>query len=130
MFLDGDDTLHLQALERLVAALDEHRVAAAAFGTLVRTLADGSLYPGQKALARHRYPTGDVLARMVEENFLANGGHVLVRTEAARAVGGFDVSLRTSEVWEFWCRLATFGEFFFIGTEPELSGCAPAAPPR
>ena len=120
MFLDGDDVLHPQALERLVTALDEHPEAAAAFGTLVKILPDGSLYPGQKPLARHRYPTGDVLARMVEENFLANGGHVLVRTTAARAVGGFDASLRLSEDWEFWCRLAAVGEFFFIGTEPEV----------
>ncbi len=120
MFLDGDDRLHPQALERLVAALDGHPEAAVAFGTLVKILADGSVYPGQKPLARHRYPTGNVLARMIEENFLANGGHVLVRTAAARAVGGFDISLRLSEDWEFWCRLAAFGEFFFIGTEPEV----------
>ena len=120
MFLDGDDRLHPLALERLVAALDRHPEAAAAFGTFVKVLADGSLFPEQKSLARHRYPTGDVLARMVEENFLANGGHVLLRTAAAREVGGFDISLRLSEDWEFWCRLAAFGEFFFIGTEPEV----------
>ena len=120
MFLDGDDRLHPQALERLAAALDGHPEASAAFGTLVKILADGSLYPGQKPLARHHYPSGDVLARIVEENFLANGGHVLVRTAAARAVGGFDASLRLSEDWEFWCRLAASGEFFFIGTAPEV----------
>ncbi|MGI4798693.1 MAG: glycosyltransferase family 2 protein [Janthinobacterium lividum] len=120
MFLDGDDLLHPQALGRLVASLDAHPAAAATFGTLVKILQDGRLFPGQKALAHHRYPSGNVLAQMIEENFLANGGHVLVRTAAARTVGGFDEALRLSEDWEFWCRLAASGEFIFIGNEPEV----------
>ncbi|MGI4807551.1 MAG: glycosyltransferase family 2 protein, partial [Janthinobacterium lividum] len=120
MFLDGDDILHPQALQRLVASFQEHPKAAATFGTLIKILQDGRLFPGQKALARHRYPSGDVLALMIEENFLANGGHVLVRTAAARTVGGFDTSLRLSEDWEFWCRLAAIGAFVFIGNEPEV----------
>lgn len=120
MFLDGDDILHPQALQRLVAMFDLHPEAAATFGTLVKVLENGSLFPGQKALAQHRYPSGDVLARIIEENFLANGGHVLVRTAAARTVGGFDTSLRLSEDWEFWCRLAAVGKFVFIGNEPEV----------
>ena len=120
MFLDGDDLLHPDALGRLTAALLAHGNAVAAFGTLAKVLADGSPYPGQKPLALHTYPSGDVLARMIADNFLANGGHVLVRTEAARAAGGFDTGLRLSEDWEFWCRLAARGEFFFIGPTPEV----------
>ena len=120
MFLDGDDLLHPTALERLLGALEQHRGAVAAFGTFVKLLADGTPYPQQKPISRHRYPSGDVLSRMIEENFLANGGHVLVRTEVARQIGGFDARLRLSEDWEFWCRLAAMGEFFFIGTVPEV----------
>ncbi len=120
MFLDGDDLLHPTALERLFGALEGHHRAVAAFGTLVKLLANGALYPQQKPLSRHQYPSGDVLLRMIEENFLANGGHVLIRTEVARRVGGFDVRLRLSEDWEFWCRLAAAGEFLFIGTVPEV----------
>ncbi len=120
MFLDGDDMLHPEALARLSAALARDRAAVAAFGTLLKVLANGDPYPGQKPLAQHTYPTGDVLSAMIEENFLANGGHVLVRTDAARAVGGFDPKLRLSEDWEFWCRLAANGPFAFIGPTPEV----------
>jgi len=120
MFLDGDDLLHPTALERLLSALDGHHGAVAAFGAFVKLLANGAPYPQQKPLSQHRYPSGDVLSRMIEENFLANGGHVLVRTEAARQVGGFDSRLRLSEDWEFWCRLAAAGEFLFIGAVPEV----------
>jgi glycosyltransferase involved in cell wall biosynthesis len=120
MFLDGDDLLHPTALERLLGALEGHRGAVAAFGTFIKLLANGAPYPQQKPLSQHRYPSGDVLSRMLEENFLANGGHVLVRTAVAQQVGGFDVRLRLSEDWEFWCRLAAAGEFLFIGTMPEV----------
>lgn len=106
MFLDGDDLLHPAAV--------------AAFGTFLKILPGGAPYPGQKPLAQHHYPDGDVLEPMLRGNFLANGGHVLIRTEVARRLGGFDASLRLSEDWEFWCRLAAEGEFAFIGNEPEV----------
>ncbi|MGI4800440.1 MAG: glycosyltransferase family 2 protein [Janthinobacterium lividum] len=120
MFLDGDDLLHPTALARLDAALRDHAGAVAAFGSFVKLLADGTPYPQQKPLAQHRYPSGDVLLPMIRENFLANGGHVLVRTDAAQRIGGFDVALRLSEDWEFWCRLAAQGTFQFIGPVPEV----------
>lgn len=120
LFLDGDDLLHPTALARLGAALRDQPQAVAAFGSFVKLLADGTPYPQQKPLAQHRYPSGDVLLPMIRENFLANGGHVLVRTEAARRIGGFDMRLRLSEDWEFWCRLAAQGTFHFIGPVPEV----------
>lgn len=120
MFLDGDDVLNPTAFARLAAMLDARETAVAAFGTFLKILPGGALYPGQKPLALHRYPDGDVLEPMLRENFLANGGHVLIRTEVARRLGGFDTRLRLSEDWEFWCRLAAQGEFAFIGTEPEV----------
>lgn len=120
MFLDGDDLLHPRALERLGAALAERPAAVAAFGTFLKILPSGAPYPGQKPLARHRYPDGDVLPALLRGNFFANGGHVLLRTEVARRIGGFDPAIRLSEDWEFWCRLAAEGPFAFIGAEPEV----------
>lgn len=120
MFLDGDDILHPQALDRLARALDARPKAVAAYGTFTKILPSGAPYPGQKPLAQHVYPDGDVLEPMLHENFLANGGHMLIRTEVARRLGGFDGAIRLSEDWEFWCRLAAEGEFAFVGNEPEI----------
>lgn len=120
MFLDGDDILHPQALDRLAHALDTRPAAVAAFGTFTKILPNGAPYPGQKPLDRHVYPDGDVLETMLHGNFLANGGHMLIRTEAARRLGGFDAAIRLSEDWEFWCRLAAEGEFAFVGNAPEI----------
>ena len=119
MFLDADDFLHPTALARLTSSLAQTPSAAAAFGSFRKVLADGSPYPGEKPLGRVVYPSGEILEAMLQNNFLANGGHVLVRTEAARRVGGFDERLRLSEDWEFWCRLALEGPFAYIGAEPE-----------
>ena len=120
MFLDGDDVLNPTAFARLAATLDTRDAAVAAFGTFLKILPGGAPYPDQKPLAQHRYPDGDVLEPMLRGNFLANGGHVLIRTAVARKLGGFDTQLRLSEDWEFWCRLAAEGDFAFIGTEPEV----------
>jgi glycosyltransferase involved in cell wall biosynthesis len=121
LFLDGDDLLHPEALRRLSAHLDAQAQAVAAYGTLWQIFEDGSPYP-QKPLHRREgyYPSGDVLERVIRENFLQMG-MIMVRTETARELGGFQTDLRLGEDWEFWCRLAARGEFAFIGAAPEVS---------
>lgn len=119
LFLDADDRLHPRAVERLTAVLDRAPDAVAAFGSVVKILAEGRIQPGQKPLARHRYPTGDVLEAMLDWGFL-NVGQILIRTEAARRAGGFREGLRLSEDWEFLCRLACQGGFDFAGPQPNV----------
>lgn len=120
MFLDGDDILQPQALERLLAGFVAAPAAVAAFGALRKILVDGTPFLGEKPLERANYPSGDVFERMLQENFLANGGQALVRTAVAQKLGGFDESLKLSEDWEFWCRLALHGEFHYVGAPPEV----------
>lgn len=121
LFLDADDVLEPDALDRLQSGFSTCYNAVASFGRFTKILPDGSAYPGQTDAGSARYPNGDVLRPMLKQNFLANGGHVLVRTEVARRVGGFDPSLRLSEDWEFWCRLAAQGPFVFISGAPVMS---------
>lgn len=120
LFLDADDLLEASALDRLARALRANLDAAASYGPFRKILADGSPYPGEKPLEALRYPSGDVLEAMLRENFIANGGHVLVRRAAATQAGGFDERLRLSEDWEFWCRLALQGPFLYIGSAREV----------
>jgi glycosyltransferase involved in cell wall biosynthesis len=120
IFVDGDDLLHPQALERLAAALRQHPDAVASYGTFIKVRENGDRQPGQKPLERQRYPSGEVLARVIEQAIFANGGHVLLRRDVALAIGGFDRRLSLSEDWEFLCRAASRGEFVFIGQVPEV----------
>lgn len=118
LFLDADDRLHPDAVERLHAGL-AGSPAVAAFGSMLKILADGRVQPGQKPPARHRHPSGDVLEAMLTWGFL-NVGQVLIRTDAARRAGGFRPELRLSEDWEFLCRLACEGGFRFVDPDPPV----------
>jgi hypothetical protein len=120
LFLDADDFLHREALERLSGALQAHRQAVAAYGTAWVIFEDGRPYP-QKPLQRRAFRSGDLLAELLAGETFLLVGTTLVRSGAARAETGFRTDLRLSEDWEFWCRIAARGEFRFIGAEPEVS---------
>jgi glycosyltransferase involved in cell wall biosynthesis len=120
LFLDGDDLLHPGALERLADALQRDARAVGAYGTFIKIRERGDPQPGQKPLKRQRYPSGDILAPVIEHGIFANGGHVLLRREVAMTIGGFNPKLTLSEDWEFFCRAAAQGDFVFIGQAPEV----------
>jgi glycosyltransferase involved in cell wall biosynthesis len=117
--LDGDDFLHPRALERLTDALEHRPLAIAAYGTFIKVLENNAPQPRQKPLHRYRYPSGDILSRIIEDNILLIGS-VLLRTRVARQAGGFNPRIRLCEDWEFWCRVASHGDFAFIGNVPEV----------
>lgn len=120
LFLDGDDRLHPQALERLSAGLDAHPQAVAAYGSVWAIFEDGTAYP-QKPLHRRRFVSGDMLAPLMRWEIFLPMGCVLARARTARELGGFNTGLRLSEDWEFFCRVAARGPFHFIGAVPEAS---------
>jgi glycosyltransferase involved in cell wall biosynthesis len=101
LFLDADDWLAPDALSRLAAALDASPTAVAASGayTFVGT---GTV---------RTPPSGDILQHLLVRNLFANGGHLLVRSKAICAAGGFLPALAYGEDWEFWVRIALQGRF-------------------
>ncbi|MGE0223818.1 MAG: glycosyltransferase family 2 protein [Acetobacteraceae bacterium] len=107
LFLDADDMLVPDALAALARALVCAPRAVAAVGAYQRVDAAG---------VRPRSPAappacGDMLERLLVVNRYANGGHVLIRADAARAVGRFRSDLAFGEDWEYWVRLALLGPF-------------------
>ena len=74
----------------------------------------------------HRPPSGDILQRLLVRNLFANGGHLLVRSEAIRAAGGFLPGIAYGEDWEFWIRIALRGPFV-AGTRSRAGGVRPPA---
>jgi glycosyltransferase involved in cell wall biosynthesis len=101
LFLDADDWLAPDALSRLAAALDASPNAVAAVGAY-EFVDTGRLRPP---------PSGDLLERLLVRNLFANGGHLLLRAAAVRAVGGFLVGITYGEDWEYWIRIAQHGPF-------------------
>ena len=120
LFLDGDDRLHPRTLERLSACLEASPHAVAAYGSVWAIFEDGTSYP-QKPLERRRFRSGDLLEALLRWETFLSVGCVLMRADRGREIGGFKPELRLSEDWEFFCRLASLGDFEFIGAVPEAS---------
>jgi glycosyltransferase involved in cell wall biosynthesis len=101
LYLDADDLLAPNALSRLVAALDTSPNAVAAVGPYAFVDTGTVRCP----------PSCDILRRLLVGNVFVNGGHLLVRSEAIRSVGGFLPGIAYGEDWEFWIRIALRGPF-------------------
>ncbi len=111
LFLDADDVLHPQALDRFRAALTDPQVVGAVAG-VQRINMEGEELRG--ADNRLLVPQQDQLAALLRKNFIVNGGALAVRTDIARQSGGFDEDLKNGEDWEFWCRVALIGPFVVV----------------
>lgn len=110
LFLDADDVLAPDALARMtrrLAARPRAVAVAGGFAFFPERLARAGVPPR----AFSRMPRGDLLPQLLERNPFANGGHVLVRREAAERAGGFPPGLAYGEDWAFWTHIARFGPF-------------------
>ncbi|MFN2617711.1 MAG: glycosyltransferase family 2 protein [Thermoleophilaceae bacterium] len=108
-FLDSDDLYRPRALERLQTALEAHEGAPFAYGQALaaRRTPEGWAHEGViKPLPRE---LSDPLGSLFARNSVPSGG-ALVRTEAAKAIGGYDPGIAFSEDHAFWLRLAQNGE--------------------
>lgn len=112
LFLDGDDLLTSDALERMTAALDANARAVAAVSLLRKINLTGDPIGGLPDPSR--LPRDNVLHHLVARNFIVNGGAICMRTDAVRAVGGFDPRLKFGEDWDLWCRMAALGTFVML----------------
>jgi len=115
LFLDGDDALFPFALATRVALLAEDTAAAGAYGKTRQVPADVSWR--EEAGARRRAGSSHRVSLVTAGGENPFGIHeVLLRTQAARDLGGFDESIRTGgEDVDFWARALRSG-MEFAGT--------------
>jgi glycosyltransferase involved in cell wall biosynthesis len=109
-FLDADDLLLRDALLRLATTLDRMPDRVACFAHHIRIAEDGAALSTPAALRWKVFPENDTLRHLIAKNFIVCGA-ICIRTEIARAVGGFNPALKLGEDWEFWCRVATIDDF-------------------
>jgi glycosyltransferase involved in cell wall biosynthesis len=109
-FLDADDVLLPDALQRMVATLDDNPDRVACFAHHIRIAEDGTELSRRADLPLKMFPPSDTLRNLVTKNFIVCGA-ICIRTEAARRVRGFNPDLKWGEDWEFWCRLAVLADF-------------------
>ncbi|KWV58680.1 hypothetical protein AS156_33655 [Bradyrhizobium macuxiense] len=104
MFLDSDDWIDAQFLEKMNAALDENPSAIAACCDHCRVMPDG----GQRPRYRNAVVAANPFEAFARSCPVAVHG-VLVKRSAVVGVGGFDANLRTCEEWDLWQRIARTG---------------------
>ena len=109
-FIDADDLWTSDKLEAQYQALQETPNAAVAYSWTNCINQESSF------LRRGYYLSfsGEVYHYLLLTNFLENGSNPLIRHQALKAVGGFDESLKSSEDWEMYLRLAAHYKFVAV----------------
>lgn len=120
LFLDGDDLLTEDSLQRFVGALAVPAAPVAAVAAHAKIDEAGKPIAGEGADSRPAFPAEGAWPGLLSRNVIVNGGTIAMRTDKARAAGGFDPDLRIGEDWEFWVRLALQGDFVSLGRRPSL----------
>lgn len=111
-FLDSDDVVLPGRFARAPAALDGDRALDAVCERFLRA---GGSATGTPVASRER---GGLRARLLGPGPLWHTSSILIRKRSFLDLGGFSESLRTSEDWVLWIKLALAGRVADGGPEP------------
>ncbi len=109
-FIDADDLWTKDKLEKQLAALEANPDAGVAYSlTCYIDEQDNLLYRCNSISFE-----GNVLKQLLLTNFLINGSNPLIRQQAIKSIGNFDPSLKSSEDWDYYLRLAANYSFVCV----------------
>ncbi|MBV6623678.1 MAG: glycosyltransferase [Rivularia sp. (in: Bacteria)] len=109
-FIDADDLWTPDKLELQLQALQKSPSAGVAYSWTICMGNNGeSFHPGVSESYQ-----GNVYQYLLIGNFIASGSNVLLRQQAIESVGYFDESLKSSEDWDYWLRLAPKWDFVVV----------------
>ena len=107
-FLDDDDLWPPDKLEWQVECLHAQRESVLVYGLGQDLGVPENVFPAGIG------PSGDVRRQFAEQNHIRSPGVTLIRTEALRAVGGFDDTIWGVDDWDLYLRLSCIGEFSYL----------------
>ncbi|MFN3530989.1 MAG: glycosyltransferase family 2 protein [Candidatus Brocadia sp.] len=108
LFLDADDLILPQYLERMTRLLISDPSLDAVYCNWARVARDGTLVKEEFCRL-----TGDMFSTFARRALFPIHA-CIVRRSLVMAVGGFDTSLRTCEDWDLWQRVARTGAQFGV----------------
>jgi glycosyltransferase involved in cell wall biosynthesis len=114
-FLDSDDTLPPNSLERRVSALTAAPDYDAVYGDCWMIGRHGERIGLFSQLQPRPHPSGDLFPALAVQN-LAPVHTFLFRRACWEQSGDFDITLRQLEDHEFWLRMSTCCQFLYLDT--------------
>lgn len=120
IFLDADDLMLPEAIDRFVCALSQHPHAVAVYGR--KKLIDQRGKPLQSEAQPNKalIVSGDILPALLKGANLLSCGSVCMRKKYIEQVN-LSIDLRQGEDWIMWCRLALLGDVVYVGDTPVLA---------
>lgn len=109
-FLDADDLWTKDKLEKQLAILEANPEAGVAYSRTSYIDEQGNLLYDCDPVSFE----GNVLGALLLTNFLHNGSNPLIRRQAIKTVGEFDPTLKSSEDWDYYLRLAIHYPFCVV----------------
>ncbi|ADI85775.2 glycosyltransferase [Geobacter sulfurreducens] len=114
LWLDSDDVLMPDTLDRYVSMLQQVPDADVLYGNLVIT--DEQLRPQRSLMYEDWYGrNSELLARMVHENLIPNPG-TLIRKNCFERIGLYDETFRRAHDYQWWSRLIKAANFKHVDT--------------
>ena len=100
-FLDDDDEIHPDKLRKQANLLEElGEEYSCCYTSYHKILANGKTYGNDESVSGYVYPYA--LARVI---YNGSGSNLLVRTDIARQIGGYDITFKKRQDMEFMARL-------------------------
>lgn len=109
-FLDHDDEWFPEKLEKQLRVFqnskDENLGLVSCYINLVEEKT-------KKNISKHtKLFRGDVLPKIIKENFIVTTSSVMIKNEIIKKIGFFDSSFKTFDDWDMWIRIAEKGYYF------------------
>jgi hypothetical protein len=102
LFLDADDMVWPDMVERALACFAANPGIAFAYGGYRDVTADGAPIASREAVRQD----GDMFVALLHDNFIGMHGTVLYDVEKLRSIDGFDPALRSCEDYDVYLKLA------------------------
>lgn len=108
-FLDDDDEWKFDKIEKQVKGFVNDSVALVYCGSEVMDDVNGHVHSRDT-----KFKDGNVYEELIVSNFIGSTSFPLIRTEALRQIGGFDVLMQSAQDYDVWLRLALEHEINYV----------------
>jgi len=118
VFLDADDRLRPDALERYCRQIQKQSQVGLFYGDRILIDQAGTAYGSGRGALLNPRPNGQVLERLLTRNFISTPGQVCIRSECLEHSAALGMQVRRAIDWVLYCEIAATHDFAYIGGGP------------